>query len=250
MCYVRSSSAESFDICSAVSLRGWLRLLRAGWFKLVLVRLVHNIVLIKSSFASLQHLILPFHTYNFKLTTNMTTDIESSQVLSQNVTRVQQEDGSWAVTTSTVYSDGTKKDVTQIIQSSPDAAFSTKQAPPATGASAVYGASTPPVQSSAAVPMGNSAPQKVILPVNGKAQASMWCGIVGLFIFGLVLGPIAICLGVQAKIEIAQNPDKMDGKCQATAGISCGCVALLLWLIIIIIFASMINWNWFFGLFR
>lgn len=99
-------------------------------------------------------------------------------------------------------------------------------------------------QSSLAVPAakvqpGSAKPSGVQGPVvtNGKAVASMWCGIISLVIFGLVFGPIAIVLGVMAKKEILEsenNGRKEGGECQATAGLVCGGISLILWLIIAI----------------
>jgi predicted RND superfamily exporter protein len=69
---------------------------------------------------------------------------------------------------------------------------------------------------------------------SGEATAAMICGIIGLFFFGIILGPIAICLGVSAKNKIKQNPEALTGECQATAGIVMGSIAVALWVIILI----------------
>lgn len=106
---------------------------------------------------------------------------------------------------------------------------------PKTGAS---GTSSTKASTATAVSMGSGVSAKPPLRVSGKATASMWCGIVGIIIFGIVLGPIAIILGVSAKNDIAANPDELEGESQAKAGIICGCVALLLWLIVIVIAIS------------
>ena len=81
------------------------------------------------------------------------------------------------------------------------------------------------------VPMGQVSAQVTRPETSGKAVASMVCGIIGLFFFGIILGPIAICLGVSAKNDIRSNPDKVQGECQANAGVCCGSVATLLWAI-------------------
>ena len=64
----------------------------------------------------------------------------------------------------------------------------------------------------------------------GLAVASMWCGIISMSSpLGLLLGPIAIVLGVMAKkemMESAKNGRKEDGVCQATAGLDCGGISL------------------------
>ena len=156
----------------------------------------------------------------------MTADIESSQLLSKNVTRVVQGDGSIAENTTFSYADGTMKEVSQVLP--PEASAATTASVSIAAAPA----------STTAVPMGNSVVYVKQMRTSGKATASMWCGIVGIFIFGLILGPIAICLGVSAKKEIAANPETLEGTCQANAGISCGAVSLLLWLILIILIAT------------
>ena len=169
----------------------------------------------------------------------MTADIESSQVLSKkNITRAVQGDGSIAETTTFSFADGTMKEVSQVLP--PDAAT--------TASVSVAAAPT----STTAVPMGSSVVYVKQMRTSRKATASMWCGIVcttlvfalqlaavqNIFIFGLILGPIAICLGVSAKKEIAANRGTLEGTCQANAGISCGAVSLVLWLVYIIIIAT------------
>jgi hypothetical protein len=87
------------------------------------------------------------------------------------------------------------------------------------------------------VPMGNQYPPQYnpTQVTVGEATASMICGIVSLFFFGPILGPIAICLGVSAKKKIKENPQGLTGNAQATAGIVCGSIALAVWIIFIII---------------
>ena len=87
-----------------------------------------------------------------------------------------------------------------------------------------------------AIPSGQAPAPAYNRENNGKAVAAMVCGIVGIFIFGIILGPIAICLGTAAKQEIKANPDKMKGNCQANAGISCGIVAIVIWVIFLILY--------------
>jgi Domain of unknown function (DUF4190) len=91
------------------------------------------------------------------------------------------------------------------------------------------------------IPMGNQyagggAPMIVI----GEATASMVCGIVGLFFFGIILGPIAICLGVSAKKKIKENPQALTGEGQATAGIVMGSIAVALWGIFVILWVTIV----------
>ena len=85
------------------------------------------------------------------------------------------------------------------------------------------------------VPMGNSVAP---LQVHSNANASMVCGIISIFVFGPILGPIAICLGTCAKKEIEANPNKYTGTKQANTGIYCGIAGLVIWAILLIIILS------------
>jgi hypothetical protein len=56
-------------------------------------------------------------------------------------------------------------------------------------------------------------------------------------LLGLVLGPISICLAVQAKKEIEEHPNELDGACQAKAGLIIGIISTVLsvvWIVLII----------------
>jgi uncharacterized membrane protein HdeD (DUF308 family) len=67
----------------------------------------------------------------------------------------------------------------------------------------------------------------------------MVCGIVGLVFLGnigLIIGPIAICLGIVAKKKIHQEPQRLTGDCQATAGIIMGSISLAISIILIVLF--------------
>jgi Domain of unknown function (DUF4190) len=89
-----------------------------------------------------------------------------------------------------------------------------------------------------AIPLGNhqhTAPSGGFRRTSGLATASMVCGIVGLFFLGLILGPIAIILGIAAHTNIKQNRQELTGECQATAGIITGTIALLIYIFLIII---------------
>lgn len=54
-----------------------------------------------------------------------------------------------------------------------------------------------------------------------EATEAMWCGIIGIFCFGFILGPFAIYKGIQARGIISQNP-VLTGEGLATAGIVLG----------------------------
>eukprot|EP00977_Amphora_coffeiformis_P008725 scaffold1982_cov93-Amphora_coffeaeformis.AAC.47 len=55
---------------------------------------------------------------------------------------------------------------------------------------------------------------------SGKATASLICGIIGILIFGIILGPIAICLGVSARQDIRNSNGQIEGEGQANADFS------------------------------
>ena len=72
----------------------------------------------------------------------------------------------------------------------------------------------------------------------GKATGALVCGIVGLLLCGVVLGPVAIYLGMQAKREIRSSDGRLKGEGLATAGIVMGIIALIGFVISIIYFVS------------
>jgi len=69
------------------------------------------------------------------------------------------------------------------------------------------------------------------------AVAALVCGIIGLFIAGIILGIIAIVCGVSARNAIRRNPSVYTGQGMATAGLVLGIVDIvaaiiaLLWLL-------------------
>ena len=99
----------------------------------------------------------------------------------------------------------------------------------------------------AGVPMGNAPPppppqpQVIYQPgatTSGKATASLVCGIIGILIFGIILGPLAIGLGVSAKNDIKNRPGELTGTGQADAGITCGAVAIVIWLVLLAMYVA------------
>ena len=62
---------------------------------------------------------------------------------------------------------------------------------------------------------------------HSKATASLICGIIGLFLCGVILGPVAIYLGNQAKQEIRGSGGRYTGDGMATAGIVLGIIAVV-----------------------
>jgi hypothetical protein len=87
-------------------------------------------------------------------------------------------------------------------------------------------------------PMGS--PQVVIRETSGKAITALVLSIIGLIflLLGIVLGPISICLAVQAKQEIKAHPNELDGAALAKAAHIIGMVATILsflWIVIVIV---------------
>jgi hypothetical protein len=88
-------------------------------------------------------------------------------------------------------------------------------------------------------PMGTTAtPYPEPMRNSSKAIASLVCAIVGLFFFGIILGPVAICLAVAALNEINEQPDRVTGKCLATSGLIIGIIGFIGSIIIIIMWSS------------
>lgn len=77
---------------------------------------------------------------------------------------------------------------------------------------------------------------------SNKAIASLVCSLVGLFFFGIILGPIAIHLGLKAKKDIRERPNEVQGECMATSGIVIGSIEIALFIIgLIIVVSSMVS---------
>ena len=68
------------------------------------------------------------------------------------------------------------------------------------------------------------------------AVAAMVCGIVGIFLCGIILGIVAIVLGVSANNRIRQNPRSYLGGGMATAGIVLGIIAIAAQVLVLIFF--------------
>jgi len=61
-----------------------------------------------------------------------------------------------------------------------------------------------------------------------KATKAMWCGIVGMLCCSIVLGPVALGLGISAKNEIDRSPGMYTNRGQAQAGFVLGIIACCL----------------------
>ena len=66
-------------------------------------------------------------------------------------------------------------------------------------------------------------------------SASLICGIVGIFFCGVILGPVAIVLALNAKREIRESPGRYTGEGLATAGLVLGIVAVVAFVVGIIV---------------
>ncbi|MEE1836592.1 DUF4190 domain-containing protein [Streptomyces sp. SP17KL33] len=78
---------------------------------------------------------------------------------------------------------------------------------------------------------------------NGLAIASLVCGIIGIFFFNVVLGPLAIVLGA---VGLRQAGVKGGGG-MAKAGIVLGVVDLIIFAVLIAVAASNGGFTWYVG---
>lgn len=78
---------------------------------------------------------------------------------------------------------------------------------------------------------------------NGLAIASLCCGIVGLFILNIVLGPLAIVFGAVARRQAAVK----SGAGMAKAGLILGVVDVVLWLVLFAVAAHNGGFSWHVG---
>ncbi|MET9759400.1 DUF4190 domain-containing protein [Streptomyces sp. NPDC006372] len=78
---------------------------------------------------------------------------------------------------------------------------------------------------------------------NGLAIASLCCGIIGLFILNIVLGPLAIIFGAVARRQAAAK----NGAGMAKAGIILGIVDVVLWLVLLMVAANNGGFSWYVG---
>ena len=69
---------------------------------------------------------------------------------------------------------------------------------------------------------------------HSHATAALLVGILGLFVFGIVLGPLAIYLGVRSRRDIEASHGQLTGSGKATAAIVLGAIATAVWVIFVI----------------
>lgn len=68
---------------------------------------------------------------------------------------------------------------------------------------------------------------------DARAVASLVCGILGLLIFPLIFGAVALVLGRRSRREIMSQPIVMKGMGMATTGIILGSVSMALFVVLI-----------------
>ncbi|WP_037675093.1 DUF4190 domain-containing protein [Streptomyces griseus] len=78
---------------------------------------------------------------------------------------------------------------------------------------------------------------------NGMAIASLVCGIVGLFLLNIVLGPLAIIFGAVARRQAGAR----NGGGMAKAGIVLGIIDVVLWFVLLAIATSNGGFSWYVG---
>lgn len=70
---------------------------------------------------------------------------------------------------------------------------------------------------------------------DGRAIASLVCGIVGLLFFGLILGVLAFILGRRSRRDITERPWALKGLGLATAGMVLGMLDVLFFVVFVAI---------------
>ncbi|MEX0991458.1 MAG: DUF4190 domain-containing protein [Actinomycetota bacterium] len=114
-----------------------------------------------------------------------------------------------------------------LTQTSPHAA------PSSTGATqpqpqAIPPAGPPPILQQPSLQPAQGAPR-----ANGLAVAAMVCSLVGFLVFGIVLGPIGLILGIVALNQINNSGGLQGGKGMATTGVVVGVVDVVAFFVII-----------------
>lgn len=78
---------------------------------------------------------------------------------------------------------------------------------------------------------------------NGLAVASLVCGIIGLFLFNVVLGPVAIVLGAVGMRQAAVK----GGGGMAKAGVVLGVIDLVIFGVLLAVTAANGGFTWYVG---
>jgi hypothetical protein len=87
----------------------------------------------------------------------------------------------------------------------------------------------------AAPPPSYGYPQPQQQPGNGFAIASLVCGIIGLIIFGIILGPLAVIFG---GVGLSRANRGASGKGLAIAGLVMGTIATIAAIVLIAVLTS------------
>ena len=175
--------------------------------------------------------------------TTTTADIETPRVLQSTSKETTIDANGASITTVTkVFSDGSKE----------NEKTTTNDAAPTTStrvAKPVYAEEEPVTAAVISTPPGSSmAPGSTIASGdkpyrsdakkegNCMATASMVCGIISIFLFGIILGVLAIIFGSVALGQIKKEPERFNdsSKCKANTGLTCGIVGVVVWVIIVI----------------
>ena len=77
-------------------------------------------------------------------------------------------------------------------------------------------------------------------PAQKQAKSAMICGIIGLFCFGLIIGIIALVMGIQSRAKLVKA-NVQEGQGQALAGIILGIIGLVGWAVSLIWLPSILN---------
>ena len=64
-----------------------------------------------------------------------------------------------------------------------------------------------------------------------RANTALIIAIVGIFVFGLILGSVAIYIGVRARGDIDYSQGRLTGRGRATAAIVIGIIEIVAWVI-------------------
>ena len=65
--------------------------------------------------------------------------------------------------------------------------------------------------------------------VHSQATVALVLAIIGIFVFGIILGPIAIYMGSRARGDIDYSQGHLTGRGRATAAIVLGVIEVVLW---------------------
>ena len=81
---------------------------------------------------------------------------------------------------------------------------------------------------------GQEIPPALEKQINSQANTALWCGIIGLFICGLILGIVAITNGNKAIRALGQYPQYVGPRGKANAGRIMGWIGVVGWALILI----------------